>query len=241
MAVISRTCGDRPLAPRASRWATPKRCCSSTTARARSANWTDSCTRACVPTTIRPLVRPSSPSPAEGAESCSRAVRRSVAGSVPVSSVIPCPSGSSSRRNATACCRASRSVGASNAPWRPASATNARARAATAVLPDPTSPWSNRTIGRDLARSAAIALTAAAWSSVSRAGPASGTRARTCSVRACSTTPTALRSRSSGTTTGSPSMSRRPRSRTTMPTCSASSSSKPSLRRAASRAANVPG
>ena len=45
------------------------------------------------------------------------------------------------------CWRASRSVGARRAPWRPARAAAARAYAATAVLPDPTSPWSSRSIG----------------------------------------------------------------------------------------------
>ena len=44
------------------RWCTPKRCCSSTTASARSANSTSSCTSACVPTTswIEPSARPCS-------------------------------------------------------------------------------------------------------------------------------------------------------------------------------------
>ena len=45
------------------------------------------------------------------------------------------------------CWRASRSVGASRAPWRPSSAARASAWAATAVLPDPTSPWRSRSIG----------------------------------------------------------------------------------------------
>ena len=46
----------------AMRWCTPKRCCSSTTASARSANSTSSCTNACVPTTswIVPSARPRS-------------------------------------------------------------------------------------------------------------------------------------------------------------------------------------
>ena len=63
--------------------------------------------------------------PADGFARSSSAARRSAAGSEPVSSVTPWPSGSRSRRSAAACWRASRSVGASSAPCRPASATNA--------------------------------------------------------------------------------------------------------------------
>ena len=60
VAVISSTCGALPLLVSASRSATPNRCCSSTTARRRSSNATASWTSACVPTTMRPRVRPSS-------------------------------------------------------------------------------------------------------------------------------------------------------------------------------------
>ena len=66
------------------------------------------------------------------------------------------PSGSSSADSVTACCRASRSVGASSADWAPASATKVMASAASAVLPEPTSPWTSRIIGRPDPRSARI-------------------------------------------------------------------------------------
>ena len=50
VAVMTRTCGGLlPLLRRASRCSTPKRCCSSTTTRPRSANCTCSWIRACVP------------------------------------------------------------------------------------------------------------------------------------------------------------------------------------------------
>ena len=75
----------------------------------------------------------------------------------------------SSRSDATVsrCWRARRSVGASSAAWRPASAAAARAHAATAVLPEPTSPWTRRSIGTGRARSSRISSRAAAWSPVS--------------------------------------------------------------------------
>ena len=158
VAVISRTWGVRPFPASASRWATPKRCCSSMTARARSANTVPAESRACVPTTMRPLVRPSGPGPAGGEASTTWAACRSAAEREAVRSSTRWPSGSRSPRRVAACWRASRSVGARRAPWAPLSATKARARAATAVLPDPTSPCSSRSIGRGPARSARIAV-----------------------------------------------------------------------------------
>ena len=53
VAVMTSTCGGLPaLSVRAARCSTPKRCCSSTTTRPRSANCTVSCSSAWVPTTI---------------------------------------------------------------------------------------------------------------------------------------------------------------------------------------------
>ncbi len=149
VAVMSRTCGRaarRPCASSAPRCSTPNRCCSSTTARARSANATASWSRACVPTTI----------PACPLAIASTARRRALAAE---------RAGEQRRRAARGpragprasrwCCRASRSVGASRAAWRPSSAAAARAQAATAVLPEPTSPWTRRSIGTARARSVA--------------------------------------------------------------------------------------
>ena len=91
--------------------------------------------------------------PAHRARRAARAPRVAAPrGSEPVSSVTSWPSGSSRRPASAACWRASRSVGASSAAWWPASATKARASAATAVLPEPTSPWSSRIIGRSAAQ-----------------------------------------------------------------------------------------
>ena len=88
----------------------------------------------------------------------------------PVRSVTPMPTPSSRAPTVSRCWRASRSVGASRAPWRPARAVAARAYAATAVLPDPTSPWSRRSIGVGRARSSRIAAIAESWSTVSSIG-----------------------------------------------------------------------
>ena len=71
------------------------------------------------------------------------------------------PSGSSRRGSVWACWRASRSVGASSAAWCSAPAATAMAIAATAVLPEPTSPWSSRIIGRAPARSVRMSASAA--------------------------------------------------------------------------------
>ena len=65
----------------------------------------------------------------------------------PVRSVTGMPRSPSRASRVAACWRASRSVGASSAPCRPVAATTASAWAATAVLPEPTSPWSSRSMG----------------------------------------------------------------------------------------------
>ncbi len=93
--------------------------------------------------------------------------RRASAGSEPVSRVTPIPRSSSRLATVSRCWRARRSVGASSAAWRPASAAAARAHAATAVLPEPTSPWTRRSIGTGRARSSRISSIDVAWSGVS--------------------------------------------------------------------------
>ena len=122
---MTSTCGGRlPLARSASRCSTPKRCCSSTTTRPRSANSTPSCSSAWVPTTM----------PACPSATSARASRRAAAFSEPVSSAtrVPSaspsssparPSGPSSAPMLRACWAASTSVGASSAACPPASTT----------------------------------------------------------------------------------------------------------------------
>ena len=227
VAVISRTCGAprRAFASRAPRCSTPNRCCSSTTARARSSNATASWSRACVPTTTW----------AWPERIASPARRRASAGRDPVRSVTATPRSSSSPATVSRCWRASRSVGARSAAWRPASAAAARAHAATAVLPDPTSPWMSRSIGTGRARSPRISSSAVAWSGVSAASrPSLRPIAASSDAR--------IRASSAGATSMGAVVDRpRARRRPTMPSCSASSSSNASRRSAASRASNVCG
>ena len=158
VAVITSTCGGTaPLPRRASRCSTPKRCCSSTTTRARSRKSTFSWSSACVPTTM----------PASPLTMSSRVRRRSAVDWLPVSSAtrVPCsapPSMPPSARSPSIavmvrwCCAASTSVGASSAACPPASTAASMARSATIVLPDPTSPCSSRCIGTSRAISVAI-------------------------------------------------------------------------------------
>ncbi len=179
VAVITSRCGGcSPLARRASRCSTPKRCCSSTTTRPRSWNWTLSSIRACVP-----IAMPASPQAMS-----SMVWRRAAVPIEPVSSatLVPMsapPSMPPSARSPIIstierwCCWASTSVGASSTAWPPASTTVIIARSATSVLPEPTSPWSRRCIGCEVARSAKISALTLCWPSVrvngSRASKAS--------------------------------------------------------------------
>ena len=101
----------------------------------------------------------------------------------------PCPSpgwsaappGTSSPPNisltAAACCSASTSVGTISAPWCPLWTAPSSAARATTVLPDPTSPWSNRCMGNGPARSATITARARRWAMVSSKGSAARKRA----------------------------------------------------------------
>ena len=110
VAVMCRTCGERPSAS-AERCSTPKRCCSSTTATARSANSTSRWIRACVPTAS--WASPDAILP--------RMAECSFAGRALVSRTHATPSSAQSPSMVRKCCSASVSVGAISAPWRPAS------------------------------------------------------------------------------------------------------------------------
>ncbi len=115
---------------------------------------------ACVPTTTSAWP--------DAIASCALALTSAL--SDPVSSVTPIPTPSSSAPTVSRCWRASRSVGASRAPWSPARAVAASAYAATAVLPEPTSPWRSRSIGVGRARSSRMAAIAESWSTVRSIG-----------------------------------------------------------------------
>ena len=153
------------------RWATPKRCCSSMTASARSAKPTESCSRACVPTTMR----------GPGEAISSRTALRAASGVDPVSRRTPTapPRGPSRAVIEAKCCSARTSVGATSAPWCPLSTTRASAASATTVLPEPTSPCRRRCIGEGRARSASMAPIAARWEPVSAKGSAPSRPSRT--------------------------------------------------------------
>jgi len=140
-----------------SRCSTPNRCCSSTTTRPRSWNWTCSLRRAWVPTTI-----PASPDAARASAAVRwRAVSDDVTSSTWVAWSAPpsmpgIASGPSIPTMERWCWCASTSVGASSAACPPLSTTCSIARRATRVFPLPTSPCRSRCIGVGLARSAAI-------------------------------------------------------------------------------------
>ena len=150
VAVIISMCGSKPswvsLLRSARRWATPKRCCSSMMASAKFLNCTFSCMTAWVPTT----------SAASPLSIMAKASRRSLAFWVPVSQAVVTPSGSSQLSSLRKCCSAKISVGAMSAHCHPASMQIQAANAATTVLPEPTSPCSNRCIGTWRAKSFAI-------------------------------------------------------------------------------------
>ncbi len=172
VAVMTRTSGTGPppaLSRSAARCSTPKRCCSSMTTAPSEANSTPSWMRACVP-----MATSTSP-----AASPARMRRRSAAPTLLVSSStrtgrapnsdVPesgTSTSASSARMPRACCSASTSVGAMNAPWWPPCTAASSVHTATTVLPLPTSPCSNRCIGCGAARSPPISAIAARWSAV---------------------------------------------------------------------------
>ena len=75
--------------------------------------------------------------------------------------------------NVFRCCSASRVVGTSTATCLPSITTLNAARTAISVLPNPTSPQINRSIGRGRSRSALTSSIAVTWSPVSSCGNAS--------------------------------------------------------------------
>ena len=156
------TCGRSPES--ACRCSTPKRCCSSTTATARSANTTSRWISACVPTTIC-------------ASPDSIAARAFFPPPLPVSSTDRTPSSEQRLSTVRKCCSASVSVGTISAPCRPASTARRSAYSATTVFPDPTSPWSSRCIGRSRSRSPSISAIACSWCLVNANGSAARYRA----------------------------------------------------------------
>ena len=79
-------------------------------------------------------------------------------------------------RTPVACCSASTSVGAISAPWCPPCTACSNVDTATTVLPDPTSPCSNRCIGCGPARSPSISAITRRWAPVSGYGSASWKR-----------------------------------------------------------------
>ena len=150
VAVITSTSGASPLLDSASRWCTPKRCCSSTTTRPSLAKDTPAWNSACVPMAIC----------AFPAAIRSTASARSGARSLPVRSTTSMPAASASGAMVEKCWRARSSVGAISAACPPASAMCAIAMRATIVLPEPTSPCSRRSMRFSPARSRAISSSA---------------------------------------------------------------------------------
>ena len=205
----------------AARCSTPKRCCSSTTTAPRLAKSTRSWISAWVPIamSIDPSANPAMISlralPVTRLVNSSTRSGRSpkrLPGSgtsrPPISSCTP-----------VACCSASTSVGAINAPWCPPCTAASSIDTATTVLPDPTSPCSRRCIGCGEARSPPISAITRCWAPVNGYGNASWKR-RTSSPSTVCTRPCEVRSSS--------------RLRRTSTSCTRSSSSKARRRRAIS-------
>ena len=158
VAVSTSTSTASPFCVSASRWCTPKRCCSSTIARARSRKETTSWNKAWVPTS-----RSMSPSARR-----SRISLRSAPRSRPVRMATFISAAFASGAMVLRCWRARISVGAMKAACRPASITVAAASSATTVLPEPTSPCNSRSMRCGRARSLTISLSACCceWVSV---------------------------------------------------------------------------
>ena len=135
------------------RWRTPKRCCSSTTARRRSRKATSRWKSAWVPTRI-------AISPAASAASLPA---RSAPLSRPVRISSRTPAASASGASESRCWRARISVGAISAAWPPASTAASMASSATSVLPDadvalqqPVHPQRRGHVGGDLRHRAGL-------------------------------------------------------------------------------------
>ena len=157
VAVITSRSGSpsAPLDRSVARCSTPKRCCSSITTQPSEPKATSSVNRAWVPTTMPTAPDASPSSTAARAFPFTLLVSNSTRTSPP-----PMPPGPSrsprSARTAEKCCSASTSVGTMSAPWCPLCTAANNAARATTVLPEPTSPWSSRCIGKGPAMSATI-------------------------------------------------------------------------------------
>ena len=91
---------------------------------------------------------------------------------LPASQPTSIPSGANQLRKLLACCSASNSVGAINATCLPWAIARSAARAATSVLPEPTSPCTRRIIGTSSAISRSISATTRACAPVGLNGKA---------------------------------------------------------------------
>ena len=139
---------------------TPKCCSSSIISKPRFLNFTEFARTACVPITISAW------------PSVSSFLVRSF--SFKLSNLLNPRTSTGNPLNLSSklllCCRASSVVGAINATWKPDIAATKAARIAISVLPNPTSPQINRSIGLPDPRSLITSLTATNWSSVSSYG-----------------------------------------------------------------------
>ena len=141
-------------------WATPKRCSSSMMTRPKSLKETSSDNRRCVPMMMstEPLRRFLT------MRSCCPAVRKR--------DNISTFTGNGARRSLKVlkCCCAKIVVGTRMATCLLSSTALKAARKATSVLPYPTSPQTNRSMGRGVSMSAFTSAITRSWSSVSRYG-----------------------------------------------------------------------
>ena len=171
VAVITSRSQPPPRSTSVRRCATPKRCCSSTTARPRLRNRAPSWISEWVPTTnwAQPLA------------TALRVSRRSAAPSPAVSRATRIPCDSRSPWMVEKCCSASTSVGAISAACAPCAITTSAATTATMVFPEPTSPWSSRRIISGDSNSFAIVASASDCEPVRRNGRTRRTRSRTSS------------------------------------------------------------
>ena len=202
----------------AARCSTPKRCCSSTTTAPRLWNATPSWIRAWVPITRSTDPSASPASTRRRSAPVTRLVSSStLSGRSPKRFPAGTSKPSSSRWTLVTCCSARTSVGAISAPWWPPCTAASNAVTATTVLPEPTSPWSSRCIGCGAARSASISAITRRWAAVSGKLKAAWNR-RTSSPPVSWRIPTASRSIA--------------RLRMTSASCTRSSSSNASRRRA---------
>ena len=150
VADMTRMCGLSPFAASVARCATPKRCCSSVTTSPSRLKSTSSWMSACVPTASCTEPSASAALTARFSAAVMEPVKRAVR------TFVPAKKFSKVRR----CCSASTSVGAMTADCKPFAAAVYTSAAATAVLPEPTSPCKRRFIGSPERISATASRTA---------------------------------------------------------------------------------